>query len=98
MPIYRLEKATAKGKRYKITSPEGKIIQFGSATGSTFVDGKDEKTKKAWIARHSKGNPDAWNDKNSPLFYARHLLWNKPTLTESIKDVKERFGIHIKKS
>lgn len=97
MPEYKLEKGTAKGKRYKITTPEGKTIQFGSATGKTFIDGKDEKTKKAWIARHSKAGEN-WtaSGKNTAGFYAKHLLWNKPTLAESKADVKKRFGIHIK--
>lgn len=97
MPDYFLSPATAKNKRYKIETPEGKVIQFGaSAPSEAFIDHKSEAKKKAWIARHKKGNPDAWRDKNSPLFWARNLLWNKPTLSASIRAIRSKYGYHVK--
>jgi len=90
-----LKQSTRKGKRYMIDY-KGKTIHFGSAIGETFIDHKDKNKKSAWEARHRKGQPSAWNDKNSPLFWARLLLWNKPTLRGSIEDVNKRYGFNIK--
>ena len=66
-----------KGKRYYVIY-KGKRINFGSATGKTFIDHKDERKRKAWRARHSKimrqGKP-AYLQKESPAFWAAKLLW-----------------------
>jgi len=97
MPIYRLEPATAKGKRYSVVSPEGKRTNFGSETGSTFIDHKDERKKAAWIARHSKAGENwEYSGRDTAGFWARHLLWSAPTLRQSIKYIKERFGIKVR--
>ena len=42
MPIYKLQKSKAKGKRYRVVNPDGKIINFGSDVGKTFIDHKDQ--------------------------------------------------------
>lgn len=97
MPIYKLQRATREGKRYSVVNPEGKIINFGSATGSTFIDHQDEAKKKAWIARHSKAGEN-WNysGRDTAGFWAKHLLWSGKTLADSKKYIKERFGIEVK--
>jgi len=97
MPDYYLSPATQKNKRYQIKTPKGKTIAFGSpAPSQAFIDHKDPAKKKAWEARHKKGNPEAWRNPNSPLFWARVLLWNKPTLTASINAVRRKYGYHVK--
>lgn len=98
MGDYYLSPATQKNKRYQIKTPDNKIISFGAEGGSTFIDHKNLDKKNAWIARHKAGNPEAWSNKNSPLFWARVLLWNQPTLSASIKDVKQRYNIKVRVS
>lgn len=97
MPDYILSKASQKGKRFQVKTPEGKTIAFGSDVGSTFIDHQDATKKKAWEARHKKGNPSAWNNKNSPLWWARVILWSQPTLKGAINHVRNKYGIHIKR-
>jgi hypothetical protein len=70
-----------KGKRFKITLPDGASIHFGSYpyTGDgTYIDHEDEVIRKNWRARHKKilkkGKP-AYKDKSSPEYYAWHILW-----------------------
>jgi len=46
-------KSKRKDKKYYVVY-EGKKINFGSATGQTFLDHKDEKKKENWKKRHSK--------------------------------------------
>jgi len=74
--------AKAKGKRFTITRPDGKKINFGlwpySGEGA-FIDHGDEKLKKAWKKRHReilKDNKPAFKNKDSPLYYSWNILWN----------------------
>ena len=81
---YILEDSKRKGKRFVIIMPEyNHKHHFGSDVGETYVDHKNDKKKKAWIARH-KGDKN-WNYPHSGIFHSRHLLWNAPSLSDSIK-------------
>ena len=51
--------------------------------------------KKRYLDRHRKN--ENWNDHNTAGFYAKNLLWNKKTLTASIRDTNSKFkNIKIK--
>jgi len=71
-------KSNRKDKRFYVVYND-KIIHFGSSTGSTFIDHKDEKKRQAWRARHSKIiNKDGvpfYKIKSSPEFWSWNLLW-----------------------
>lgn len=96
MPIYKLQKSKAKGKRFRVVNPDGKIINFGSDVGKTFIDHKDKQKKLAWIARHSKAGENwTYSGRDTAGFFARWLLWNADNLTDSIKYLKNRFGIEV---
>ena len=77
------------------TNDDGKKVKtthFGLKGGSTFIDHKDETKKKNYLARHKVR--ENWNDYMSAGSLARYILWNEPTLTESIKDYKKRFNLN----
>jgi hypothetical protein len=67
-----------KGKRFYVIY-NNKFIHFGSATGQTYYDHKDERKRSAWRARHSQiGNSDGipfYTIKTSPEYWAWHILW-----------------------
>jgi hypothetical protein len=67
-----------KDKRFYVIYNDKKI-HFGSKTGKTFIDHKDEIKKNNWYARHSKiKNKDGQyviNLKSSPSYWSAHLLW-----------------------
>ena len=65
-----------------------KTVHFGAKGGSTFVDHKDPKTKANWEARHKVR--ENWKDYDSAGALSKHVLWNKPTLTASIRDLNAR--------
>ena len=74
-----------------------KSISFGSAPNKDYtIYSKEDKAlaeqkKKAYIARH-KVNEDF----NNPLTagsLAKNILWNKPTIKESIADFKKKFNL-----
>ena len=94
-----IKKSTRDDKRYQanFTDSNGSksTTHFGYAkgnkTGSTFIDHKNEKTKSAWIARHTvRGN---FNNFKSASSLAKHILWNKTSLTASIQDYKRKFNL-----
>lgn len=77
------------------TDDKGKKVtttHFGLKGGSTFIDHKDEIKKKNYLARHNVR--ENWNNYMSAGSLARYILWNEPTLTESIKDYKKRFNLN----
>jgi len=50
------------------------------------------------MARHGAQSGSRIQDWNDPLtkgFWSRWILWNKPTIDESINDIENRFGIKI---
>ena len=49
---------------------------------------RDEK-KKNYISRHRKN--ENWNDPKTAGFYSKNILWNKPSIGESIKDMNKRY-------
>ena len=96
--VYKLEKSPRSGKKWRITAPSGKKVDFGAETYSDFTLNKDEKRKENYISRHSAR--ENWNKSGIETagFWSRWLLWNKPSLTASIKDIETRFNIKIKRS
>ena len=78
-------------KRMKVVFDDKKTVHFGSKTGSTFIDHKDPKKKKAWEARHKVR--ENWNDPMTAGALSKHILWNKTSLEASIKDYKKRFSM-----
>jgi hypothetical protein len=73
-----LGKSNAKGKRFYVKY-KGQTIHFGAKEGSTFIDHKDEKKRKAWRARHSKIRDKqgrlVYKLKTSSSYWSWNLLW-----------------------
>ena len=91
-----IKKSSAQNKKYTAVIDNGKTsksIHFGNKNYEDFTIHKDPERKKAYLARHK-------HDKTSnPLyagFYASNLLWNKPTLRESIKNTNDKYNVNIK--
>lgn len=71
----------------------GKTVSFGARGSSDFTLHGDPLRKERYLKRHLK-NED-WEDVLSAGFWSRWLLWNKPTLRESAKDLERRFKLKI---
>lgn len=99
MTEFYLEKSNLPTKKWMVSyiNPESgrvKTIQFGAKGMTDFILSKgDKKRKERYIKRH-QANED-WNDPLTAGFWSRWLLWNKPTLKASIKDMEKRFDIKI---
>ena len=81
-------------KKFMAIIDDGKKIHFGAKLYEDYTHHKDDKIKKAYLARHKHDNAQ------NPLyagFYSSNLLWNKPTLKESIVDTNRKYkNINIK--
>ena len=102
-----LKKSTRKDKKYMIKY-DNKTIHFGAKgmRDYTLMNDKSnkfyepnkedrEKVKKNYQTRHSK---DPINTPFTAGSLSYYLLWNKPTLTASIRDYNKRFKTNIKLS
>ena len=92
MTFYLLE-SKKPTKKYSILTPQGKTINFGAKGYSDYTIHHDKKRKDNYIARHELR--EDWSDPNSAGFWSRWLLWNKPSLLLSIRDVMKKFNIKI---
>jgi hypothetical protein len=70
-----------------------KIVHFGDPKYEDFTMHKNPVRKLFYLNRH-RSNED-WHNYLTAGFWSRWLLWNKPTLQQSIKDLKKKFNIEI---
>tara|TARA_R110002073_G_scaffold24415_3_gene82512 strand:- start:1487 stop:1858 length:372 start_codon:yes stop_codon:yes gene_type:complete len=95
----KFSKGTAKGKKWKAEFFENgkkiKTTQFGSAGMSDYTKHKNADRKKNYLSRHK--TTENWNDFKSAGSLSRYILWNKKTLSGSIKDYIKRFKLKLKK-
>ena len=87
-----LSKSNIKNKKYKVVVTDGdtkKTINFGEARASDYTINKDPKRKANYLARHAPR--EDWTDPFSAAFFARWILWNKPTIDQSLQDLRKRF-------
>ena len=82
-------------KKYDATIDGKKTVPFGAKGMSDYTKHKDDERKERYIDRHKKN--ENWNDPKTAGFYSKNILWNKKTITESIRDTNNRFkNIDIK--
>ena len=86
-----IEKSTRKDKKYMATLNSNKHIHFGQTGYSDYSQHKDDERKQRYIARH-KANED-WTKSgiDTAGFYSKHVLWNKPTISQSITDLNSKY-------
>jgi hypothetical protein len=90
-----IKPSSKKEKKYDAVINNSKTVSFGQAGYSDFTQHKNEDRKNRYIQRHKKN--EQWDNPNTAGFYAKNILWNKSTITESIKDTNKRFkNINIK--
>ena len=88
-----LKKSSNPDKKYD-AFVEGKKDSFGAKGYSDFTQHKDNERKQRYIDRHRKN--ENWNDLKTAGAWSKGILWNKPTLKESIKSMESKFNIDFK--
>ena len=91
----KVERSTRKDKKLMVTVGETRI-HFGQVGYSDFTKNKDPARKANYIARHKKNEDWGLSGITSSGFWAKHLLWSEPTLTESVAKLNREFpSIHV---
>lgn len=94
MSVFILQKSYLPSKKFQVINVgTGKTIHFGAKGYSDFILSKDERKRENYILRHKVR--ENWNDLSKAGTWSRYLLWNKPTLKESIDDMEKLFDIRI---
>lgn len=93
--MYYLEVSPKSDKKYRITTPYGKKIDFGASGYSDFTLHKDPNRQANYISRHESRENWTETGKDTAGFWARWILWNLPDLMQSVKDTERRFNIQI---
>ena len=88
-----IQKSENKDKKFTAIINNKKTIHFGDNRYQDFTKHKDTERKKAYLARHKKDNA---TNPNYAGFYSTNLLWNKPTLKESIQATNNKYNVNIK--
>ena len=83
------KKSNNSKKKHNAVIDGKKTVSFGASGYSDFTKHKDEDRRKKYIARH-KPSQD-WNDHKTAGFYAKNILWNKPTIEASVRDTNKKF-------
>ena len=83
-----ISKSKNKDKKYDARIDGKRTVSFGSAQHSDFTKHKDPERKQRYIDRHKKN--ENWSDPTTAGYLSRWILWAKPTIEESIKDLNKR--------
>ena len=93
--MYTLMKRNKKDKKFMVRNDD-KTVHFGAKGYSDYTIHKDKKRMFRYTKRHEKR--EDWNDPKTAGFWSKHILWNKPSLYQSIKDTEKRYNVKINTS
>lgn len=72
-----------------------KTIHFGAKGMSDYTINRDPERKRLYLKRHRARENWSKSGIQTAGFWSRWLLWNKPSLDESIQDIEKRFRVKI---
>jgi hypothetical protein len=85
-----IKKSKKNNKKYDAIFND-KIISFGAKGYSDYTINKDDNKKENYIKRHKVNEDFTKKGIETPGFLSRFILWNKPTIKESIKDLNSKY-------
>ena len=94
---YYLSKSSNPKKKFMVkflnqTTNKVNTIHFGQAGADDYTITNNDAQKVRYKIRHANDNIF---DLSFPGAWSMHLLWNKKSIEESIKDMEKRFKINI---
>jgi len=81
-------------KKWTVVFPDGSKVSFGAKGYQDYTMHHDPERMRRYIIRHQRR--ENWSDPHTAGFWSRWLLWNKPSLSASIKDIERRFKYSIR--
>lgn len=97
MYTYRLKRSTRKDKKWMVVSETGKTTHFGAKGYQDYTQHKDIERQRNYVSRHRKSENWGITGRDTAGFWARWLLWNKPSLTSSIREIQRRFKVRVRR-
>jgi len=91
--MYKLTKSPKKDKKFRVTLPNGRTINFGAKGYSNYTIHKDAARMKRYLTRHR--STENWTKPNSAGFWARWVLWSEPSLQAAIRRTEKKLGARI---
>ena len=86
-----IKKSSKKDKKLDAIIDGKKTVSFGAKKYSDYTLHKDPERKQRYIDRHKKNEHWTLSGIKTPGFYAKHVLWNKPTLKSSVDDLNKKY-------
>ena len=68
-----------------------KNVKFGGVGYDDFTKTKDKEQKERYLNRHKKNENWDKSGIDTAGFWSKNLLWNKPTVTASLNDIKKKY-------
>jgi hypothetical protein len=90
--LVKLRKSNKPDKKFKVIV-NNRTIQFGAKGMSDYTKNKDKTRKQLYLSRHRKNENWTKSGIKTAGFWSRWLLWNKPSLLSSKRDIEKRFGV-----
>ena len=94
--VITLQKSTSPDKKYMVRI-DNKTVHFGAKGYSDFTKHRDRSRMHRYENRHRSRENWTKSGIKTAGFWSKRVLWNKPSLSSSIKDTERRFGIKIKR-
>jgi hypothetical protein len=91
LKLVSIKKSPIKGKKLRATFSDGTHTDFGAKNYSDYTLHKNYSRMIRYKNRHK--SRENWNKPKTAGALSRWVLWNKPSLRESIKDYKKRFNL-----
>jgi hypothetical protein len=92
--IIILSPSTQDTKKWMV-KVDGKTVHFGAKGYEDFTMHKDTERRERYVNRHQAREKWGKDGIATAGFWSRWLLWNKPTIAASIKDIESRFDVKI---
>ena len=97
--IAYLQKSTKSDKKYMVkivdTDDSTKTVHFGANGYSDYLKHKDFDRMQRYTDRHKKNENWTKSGIKTAGFWSKWLLWNKPTMSESIRYIEKKVNIKI---
>ena len=89
-----IQKSPLKTKKFRVIFENtGRHVDFGATGYSDYTIHKDPLRKERYIIRHQKR--ENWNNPYTAGFWSRWFLWEKPSIQEAKKFMKNRFNFKV---
>ena len=89
-----VKRSGRQGKKWQALLPSGKAVHFGATGYQDFTQHGDAKRRESYLARHKTGQDWTKSGVNTAGFWARHLLWEKPSIRGAARALSSK-GLQV---